>query len=139
MTAEQAQAFLKASDGTPLHGMWVVMLYLGLRPGEASGLSRADVDAKASVIHVRRSLKRGVGGQLFIGKRASGEEPPHGTEVRYKWRRDPSRCDDCRTAANAGRSARHRARVRSGTQSRRSPRPGAPADAGPRDCATELR
>ena len=33
------------------------MLHLGLRPGEASGLTWADVDLKRGVIHVRRSLK----------------------------------------------------------------------------------
>jgi hypothetical protein len=43
------------------------------------------------------------------GKRAPGEEPPHGTEARYGWRRDPCRCDDCRTAMDAARAARKRA------------------------------
>jgi len=46
-------------------------------------------------------------------KRAPGEEPPHGTEARYNWRRDPCRCDDCRAAMNEARNARKRAlRVR---------------------------
>jgi integrase len=66
MTAEQARAFLTAAEGTPLAAMWTVMLYLGLRPGEAAGLSWPDVND--DVIHVRRSLKRGPAGSLFIGE-----------------------------------------------------------------------
>lgn len=42
-------------------------------------------------------------------KRAPGEEPPHGTEHRYNWRRDPCRCGDCAQAASAARAARKRA------------------------------
>jgi integrase len=57
LTAEQAKAVLASSEGHPLHGMWVVMLYLGLRPGEAAGLSWKDIDFDQGVIHVRRSLK----------------------------------------------------------------------------------
>lgn len=67
MTVEQAQTFLRAADGTPLAAMWSVMLHLGLRPGEAAALSWDDVDDKGRIIHVRRSLKRGEGGRLFIG------------------------------------------------------------------------
>jgi integrase len=39
---------------------------LGLRPGEASGLSWIDVDLKAGIVHVRRSLKFGEGGTLHV-------------------------------------------------------------------------
>jgi hypothetical protein len=43
-------------------------------------------------------------------KRAPGEEPPHGTEHRYNWRRDPCRCADCVRASSAARLARKHAR-----------------------------
>ncbi len=56
MTAEQARAVLGATRHR-LHALWTVMLYLGLRPGEATGLCWVDVDLDNAVIHVRRSLK----------------------------------------------------------------------------------
>lgn len=56
MTAEQARTLLAVTEH-PLHAMWAVMLYLGLRPGEAAGLQWSDVDLEAGVVHVRRSLK----------------------------------------------------------------------------------
>ena len=67
MTAEQAQTFLRAADGTPWAAMWTVMLYLGVRPGEAAGLCWDDIDDTGRVVHVRRALKRGEGGRLFVG------------------------------------------------------------------------
>jgi integrase len=44
------------------------MLMLGLRPGEATGLTWADIDIDAGVIHVRRSLKL-EGGELVLSDR----------------------------------------------------------------------
>jgi integrase len=67
MTAEQAQAFLAAADGTPLAAMWTVMLYLGLRPGEAAGLAWGDIDLDHGIVHVRRGLKRVEGGRIVVG------------------------------------------------------------------------
>lgn len=55
LTAEQARQLLAADHR--LHALWSVMLYLGLRPGEATGLLWADVDLDRAVVHVRRSLK----------------------------------------------------------------------------------
>ena len=67
MTNAQATAFLAASEQSPLAAMWVTMLYLGLRPGEAAGLSWDDVDLDRSIIHVNGALKRGQRGELFVG------------------------------------------------------------------------
>jgi integrase len=58
MTVSQAHAFLAAIEGTPLEAMWTVMLYLGLRPGEAAALAWSDIDFTNGVIHVRRGRKR---------------------------------------------------------------------------------
>jgi integrase len=61
MTADQARAFLHAARGTWLEAMWMTMLYLGLRPGEAAALSWNDIDADHRIIHVRRARKRNRG------------------------------------------------------------------------------
>ena len=57
LTIEQARRLLKHSADDRLAALWIVMLMLGLRPGEACGLTWADIDAKSGVVHVRRSLK----------------------------------------------------------------------------------
>lgn len=67
MTADQARSFVAASAGTPLEAMWLTMLYLGLRPGEAAGLSWDDVDLTAGIVHVRQALQRGQRGEVAIG------------------------------------------------------------------------
>lgn len=67
MNPAQAKAFLIAIEGSPLEAMWKVMLYLGIRPGEAAGLSWYDIDFEEGVVHVRRSRKR-VKGTMIIGK-----------------------------------------------------------------------
>ena len=59
MTSEQVRAFLSASEGTHLDAMWRIMVFLGVRPGEAAGLSWDDVDFANQLIHIRRALKRG--------------------------------------------------------------------------------
>ena len=66
MTADEANRFLSAADGTWLEAMWVSMLYLGLRPGEAAALSWADIDFDANVVHVRKGRKR-LGGRITVG------------------------------------------------------------------------
>lgn len=57
MTPEQARALLAHTRGHPLHAYWAIMLYLGLRPGEAAGLTWPDIDLDNHILHVRRSLK----------------------------------------------------------------------------------
>lgn len=67
MTADELRAFLTAAEGRPLAAMWRTMVTLGLRPGEAAGLSWEDVDFSTNVVHVRRSLKREGNGALYLG------------------------------------------------------------------------
>jgi len=57
-TVEQAQTFMTVAHGDRLEALWFVMLGLGLRPGEATALSWADVDMRQRRLHVRCSLKR---------------------------------------------------------------------------------
>lgn len=57
LTADQAKAILTESAGHPLHALWVVMLYLGVRPGEATGLTWKDVDFEEGLVHVRRARR----------------------------------------------------------------------------------
>ena len=66
MTVEQAHRFLAAAEGTWLEAMWVTMLYLGLRPGEAAALAWPDVDFASNVVHGRRGRKRHKG-RISIG------------------------------------------------------------------------
>jgi integrase len=66
MTAPEGRRFLAAAEGTWLEAMWVSMLYLGLRPGEAAALSWEDIDFDGGVVHVRKGRKR-VGGRITIG------------------------------------------------------------------------
>jgi len=67
MTAEQLRSFLDAANGTPLTAMWRTMVTLGIRPGEAAGLSWDDIDMTAGIVHVRQALKRGKSGALYVG------------------------------------------------------------------------
>jgi integrase len=62
-TPEEARAFLAAIRGERLEALYAVALALGLRQGEALGLTWDDVDLAARTIHVRQQLQR-VDGQL---------------------------------------------------------------------------
>jgi integrase len=55
LTPEQAKRFLKAIRGDRLEGLWVTMLYLGLRPGEVRGLAWDAVDLKGGVLVVKQA------------------------------------------------------------------------------------
>jgi len=68
LTAQQAQRLLEASRGDRLHALWAVMLGVGLRPGEAMGLTWPCVDlgSEPGVLHVRHYLRRGSEG-VFLG------------------------------------------------------------------------
>jgi integrase len=68
MTVAQAQQFMAAAAGTDLEGMWAVMLYLGLRPGEAAGLCWDDIDTERQIIHVWRARKAAEKGKAVIGE-----------------------------------------------------------------------
>jgi len=68
LTAAQAKAIITESVGHPLHALWVVMLYLGVRPGEVTGLTWKDVDFDQGLIHVRRA-RRVERGELKVDER----------------------------------------------------------------------
>jgi integrase len=53
-----ARALLKAAAGDRLEGLVTIALCMGLRQGEALGLTWADVDLEAGVLRVRRQLQR---------------------------------------------------------------------------------
>ncbi len=57
-TPEQARAFLDAVRGDRFEALYHVALALGLRQGEALGLTWDDVDLDASTLTVRHSLQR---------------------------------------------------------------------------------
>lgn len=67
LTPEQARCLLNTVRGHRLEAFCITMLGLGLRPGEALGLSWGDLDLGAGVLTVRRSLKR-EGKDLVLGE-----------------------------------------------------------------------
>lgn len=79
LTAEQARAILAATEHR-LHALWTVMLYLGLRPGEATGLTWADVDLEQGIVHVRRSLKL-ERGRLVVDERLKTDRSRRSLEM----------------------------------------------------------
>lgn len=68
LSLEQAKDFIAASAGTPLEAMWIAMLYLGLRPGEAAGLSWPDVDFERKTIHIWRAISRDENGAIILSE-----------------------------------------------------------------------
>jgi integrase len=58
LTVKQAQALLDAAKGDRLEALYLLMLSLGLRRGEALGLAWSDLDLDAGTLGVRRALKR---------------------------------------------------------------------------------
>jgi integrase len=59
LTASEASRLASAAAGDRLGALWLTMLLLGLRPGEATGLTWSDIDLERGIVHVRRSLKIG--------------------------------------------------------------------------------
>lgn len=61
-----------------------------------------------------RNVARGLTtqGKLRV-RRPNGKEPSHGTYARYQWRKDPCRCEACRSA-NAEYRYWHNKRKRAG-------------------------
>jgi len=55
-TAEQAGAFLQATEADPLHTVWVLAATTGMRRGELLGLRWSDVDLKNRRLSIQRSL-----------------------------------------------------------------------------------
>ena len=67
LTADQARALLAAADGERLEGAWVVMLCLGLRPGEVLGLTWKYVDLDVGRLTVAQAQRREPG-RLVLGE-----------------------------------------------------------------------
>ena len=57
-TPEQANQFVKACEGHRLGALYVAMLALGVRLGEALGLKWEDVDVEKRTVFIRRALQR---------------------------------------------------------------------------------
>ena len=62
MTTDQAQQLLNSDLTVWWRAYFSLALYLGLRPGELTGLRWEDIDFASGVIRVGRSLKRGTAG-----------------------------------------------------------------------------
>ena len=56
LTDAQCEALLKATKGTRVYPFIVVLLFCGLRKGEALGLMWKDIDFEKRLIHVERSI-----------------------------------------------------------------------------------
>jgi integrase len=67
LSLDECRAVLAAADGKRNAARWSVALALGLRQGEALGLTWEDVDLDAGTLHVRQALKRITGKGLILG------------------------------------------------------------------------
>lgn len=63
MTVDEAKTFLRAVEDHRLYGLWVTVLYLGLRRSEVCGLHWDDIDLDRRTLRIRRGLQR-TGGRL---------------------------------------------------------------------------
>ena len=68
LSEEQATRFLAATDGTPFHVFFSLLLGTGLRPGEALALRWSDLDLGNNRLHVVRGVRK-------VGKRWIFNEP----------------------------------------------------------------
>ncbi len=67
LTREEAKTLLGAIRGEPLEAAWLVMMLLGLRPGEAFALEWQDVDLESGVLRVRQGIQRAGGAKFSLG------------------------------------------------------------------------
>jgi integrase len=67
LAVAEAKRVLAAAEGTRMAARWSVALSLGLRQGEALGLTWERVDLEDGVIHVRQALSRIRGQGLVFG------------------------------------------------------------------------
>ena len=74
LTSEQAEALLKAAEGSRLYPLLLAAVHTGMRQGELLALRWEDVDLEAGVALVRRSLEK------------SGRSPKFGTPENGKGR-----------------------------------------------------
>lgn len=64
LTEEEQRLFMQYAKGQWLYEMMALMLMTGMRCGEAAALRRSDVDQKAQVLHIRRTLARSEDGPI---------------------------------------------------------------------------
>ena len=72
LTVAEARSLLDAAIGDRLEALYAITLTLGLRRGEALGISWSDIDLDSGLVHVRRQLRRErlpVEGQQESGRR----------------------------------------------------------------------
>ena len=67
LTPEEAEDLLEAAEGHRLQALVGVMLYCGLRPGEATGLTWDCIDLKKETLAIRQSRKMAPDGTMTIG------------------------------------------------------------------------
>ncbi len=67
MSRKEALRFIEAAGESDLEAMWLLMLFLGLRPGEAAAVSWQDVDLESGTIHVWRGRKVDASGAAVVG------------------------------------------------------------------------
>jgi integrase len=65
LTPEQAKALEAVLKGEPDEALWLSMLLLGLRPGEAVALRWCDLDLDQQVLHVAQARKRNPSGPVI--------------------------------------------------------------------------
>jgi len=71
LDAAEARKLMDAAKGDRLEALLVLALTTGMRQGELLGLHWEDVDLKAGMVYVRRTLLE-VGGKLTTGETKSG-------------------------------------------------------------------
>ncbi|HTZ22980.1 MAG TPA: tyrosine-type recombinase/integrase [Streptosporangiaceae bacterium] len=64
-SASEARQFLAAAKDDPLYAAFVVLIFYGLRRGEAIGLRWEDIDFDAGTIRIRQQVQR-IRGQLLV-------------------------------------------------------------------------
>jgi integrase len=64
-TAGEARQFLGVAKDEALYAAFVLLIFYGLRRGEALGLSWDDIDFDSGTIHIRQQLQR-IRGELFL-------------------------------------------------------------------------
>ena len=67
LTPDEARTLIETAHGDRLEALYLTMLSLGLRRGEALGITWPDVDLETGLLSVRRGLKR-EGGRLVLGE-----------------------------------------------------------------------
>lgn len=75
-TPAQLNAFLSATKNDPLHLLFLLMAYTGLRRGEALGLRWSDLDLSEQCLYVTRELSPGADGFEFTAPKSDAAMRP---------------------------------------------------------------